>query len=74
MLSLEIAQRFEAMERRCDGMAALAQLLLGQANRQRKELADMKARINEDSLNPRVNGSGTIHAPSLAAMLKMRPG
>jgi len=74
MLSLEISQRFEALERRCDGMDALAQLLRSQAIRQRKELADMKARLSEDSLNPRVNGSATIHAPSLASMLKTRMG
>ena len=73
MLSHEISKRLESMERRCDGMDVLAQLLVSQANRQRKELSDMRARLSDNSSSLEVNASGTIHAPSLAEMLRTRP-
>jgi hypothetical protein len=66
MQTNEVLRRLEAMERQATAMETLAEMLLGQAQRQRREIAGMKA-----ALADRSTGSATrVEAPSLAAMLR----
>lgn len=51
------------MERQASAMETLAQLLLGQVQRQRREIATLKAAMQKER----------VEAPSLATMLRTAP-
>jgi hypothetical protein len=68
MQKTEFWSRLEAMERRADGMQTVARILLSQVEAQRREIAGLKAAATQEA-NPE-----RVEAPSLASMLRAKPG